>query len=329
MISGARVVVATHAGDIYNSLKTGLEQAGAEVTPRVLTVLNLDNILVKQKRNILIIDTDGIALNHTYIKNLVERHSLLVILMGTDKLKATPFLKPPVNDFFLKPKIADERSIRVLKDSIIRKINDFRMPVLNYLNMTKTVDAGEKVIAIASSTGGTEALEKILRKLPENMPPILVVQHMISGFTKLFADRLNSTCAITVKEATNHEYLQRGLALIAPTDYHMVLVKKNQKLMVECITGAKVHGVMPAADVLFETVAPIARSNAIGVILTGMGADGAKGLMKMRLAGSYNIGQDEKTCTVYGMPKVAHDLGALDKQLPLDMIAQELIDKSR
>ncbi len=328
MIAGTRVIVATFSLQMYKGIKQTLEKEGIEVCDKITSVLNLDNLLLKTKKNVLIVDVDQVILNYKYAKQLTEANKLLVIITASNAAAASPFIKPPINDFFIKPRNMEEGTMRGFVQLIKNKIKDFKIPVLSYMNMSKTVDTNDKIIAIASSTGGTEALEKILHNLPENVPPILVVQHMISGFTKLFADRLNSTCAINVKEASTNDYLQRGLALIAPTDYHMVLVKRNQKLMVECITGTKINGVMPAADVLFDSIAPIMKQNAIGVILTGMGSDGAKGLLKMKLAGSYNIGQDEATCTVYGMPKVAHDLGALHKQLPIERIAQEIIEHS-
>ena len=186
-------------------------------------------------------------------------------------------------------------------------------------------EKGAKVIVIASSTGGTEALQKILMKLKPDAPPIMVVQHMPSGFTKLFADRLNGMCNVAVKEAKNNDYLRAGETLIAPAGLHMTVRLSGGRLMAACFEGQRLNGVIPAADILFDSVADVLRQNAVGVILTGMGADGARGLMKMRLNGAKTVGQDKATCVVYGMPKAAFDLGAIDFQLPLDSIADKMI----
>ncbi|MCL2664738.1 MAG: CheB methylesterase domain-containing protein [Defluviitaleaceae bacterium] len=194
----------------------------------------------------------------------------------------------------------------------------------NFKDLNRMVTEFNKIIAMASSTGGTEALEKIFRALPVDVPPVVVVQHMPSGFTKLFADRLNANHALEIKEAADGDYLMKGRVLLAPADYHMKLVRQCGKLGVRCFTGTKVHGVMPAADVLFESVADISRKNAVGVVLTGMGADGARGLMMMHSQGAKTIGQDKASCVVYGMPKVAKDIGAVDFELPLDQIANKI-----
>ena len=183
----------------------------------------------------------------------------------------------------------------------------------------------DRVIAIASSTGGTEALERIIGELPVTIPPILIVQHMPSGFTKFFADRLNSIFPHDILEAKTGDSLAQGRILLAPANRHMRIVRQSGKLAVECYTGAKIHGVMPAADILFESVAHVVQANAIGVVLTGMGADGARGLMAMRQSGASTIGQDRESCVVYGMPKIAKDLGAVEYELPLDKIAQKIL----
>ena len=179
------------------------------------------------------------------------------------------------------------------------------------------ISKNQKMIAIASSTGGAEALTKVLTELPKDSPPIVIVQHMPTGFTKLFADRLNGICNIEVREAQSNDQIKQGLALIAPADNHMVVKKRGSMFITECFVGKKLHGVMPAADILFESVSNVVKENAVGVVLTGMGADGGKGLKMMKDNGARTIGQNKATCVVYGMPKVAFDLGAVDIELPL------------
>jgi two-component system chemotaxis response regulator CheB len=182
----------------------------------------------------------------------------------------------------------------------------------------------QKVIAIGASTGGTEALKEILVHLPLNVPGLLIVQHMPAQFTKAFAERLNTLCQIEVREAKDGDSVVNGRALIAPGNFHMLLKRSGAKYYVNVKDGPLVHHQRPAADVLFGSVAQYAGSNAIGVILTGMGADGAQGMLKMKETGSRTIAQDEESCVVFGMPKEAIKLGAVERIAPLDRIPQEI-----
>ena len=187
------------------------------------------------------------------------------------------------------------------------------------------VETTNKVIAIGASTGGTEALKVVLTAMPHNAPGILVVQHMPAHFTASFAERLDTLSAITVKEAEDGDSLVNGMALIAPGNYHMLLRRSGARHYVQVKTGPLVHHQRPAVDVLFHSVASYAGSNATGVILTGMGADGARGLLKMKEAGARTVAQDEKSCIVFGMPKEAIKLGAVDKTVPLGLVAKTVL----
>ena len=184
---------------------------------------------------------------------------------------------------------------------------------------------GRKVVAIGSSTGGVEALITVLQKFPKNCPPTVITQHMPSTFTKSFAERLNRICAPVVQEATDGARLEIGKVYLAPGgDRHLQVVNP---LAPSCrlIEREPVNGHRPSVDVLFDSVAELAGRNAVGVILTGMGRDGAAGLLRMRSAGARTIGQNEKTCVVYGMPRVAHEMGAVEQQLPLGSIGDEVL----
>ena len=183
-----------------------------------------------------------------------------------------------------------------------------------------------KIIAIGASTGGTEALKVVLTGMPPNAPGLAVVQHMPAHFTTSFAQRLNELSAITVKEAADGDSLVNGVALIAPGNYHMLLKRSGARYYVQVKTGPLVHHQRPAVDVLFHSVATYAGGNAVGVILTGMGSDGALGLLKMKEAGARTVAQDEKTCVVFGMPKEAIKLGGVDKVVPLENIAGTALD---
>lgn len=186
-------------------------------------------------------------------------------------------------------------------------------------------ETSQKIVAIGASTGGTEALKAVLTKLPPNSPGVVVVQHMPANFTTAFADRLNGLCQIAVREAKDGDTVSTGSALIAPGNFHMILRRSGARYYVEIKNGPMVHHQRPAADILFRSAARYAGTNAIGVILTGMGADGAAGLLEMKKAGASTIAQDEKTCVVFGMPKEAIKLGAVDRILPIDQIAGEII----
>ncbi len=183
----------------------------------------------------------------------------------------------------------------------------------------------DKVVAIGASTGGTEAIKEVICNLPPNMPGTVVVQHMPEKFTAMYAERLNSRCSLEVKEAKDGDRIMPGRVLLAPGGFQMRVVRKGGQYRVSCREEARVSGHAPSVDVLFSSVAREVGSNAYGIILTGMGADGAKGLLEMRQAGAHTLGQDEASCVVYGMPRVAFESGAVEKQRPLDQIAPALV----
>ena len=186
-----------------------------------------------------------------------------------------------------------------------------------------------KVVAIGASTGGIEALEQVFSRLPNKIPPILLVVHLPIGFTKLYATRLSTSYSFIVKEAASGDEVVEGQILIAPAGKHMIVKKELSRLVVHCYSGEKVQYVIPSADVLFESVAKEVGDKSVGVVLTGMGADGARGLKKMRDIGATTIAQNKETCVVYGMPKVAKELGAVEFVLPIFQVAEKIISHSR
>ncbi|WP_126443763.1 CheB methylesterase domain-containing protein [Sulfuricystis multivorans] len=185
-----------------------------------------------------------------------------------------------------------------------------------------------KIIAIGASTGGTEALHTVLSALPADVPPILIVQHMPRNFTEAFARRLDQTTALKVSEAVGGETPQRGCAYLAPGHLHLLLRRRAAGFVLELSADPPVSHHRPSADALFFSVAEAAGPEAIGVILTGMGKDGAKGLLAMREKGAWTIGQDEQSCVVYGMPRAAFELGALSEVAPLAEIAARIAARS-
>lgn len=196
--------------------------------------------------------------------------------------------------------------------------------ILPGLSRPKIFNDTESFIAMGSSTGGTQALQRVLTQLTPNSPGIVIVQHMPKNFTESFARRLDGLCDITVKEAEDGDLIRKGLALIAPGDRHMVVRRKYNKYYVEVVDGPAVSRHKPSVDVLFRSSAVAAGRNAVGIIMTGMGDDGASGLKEMRDTGAFTIAQDQDSCVVYGMPKAAVSRDAVEKVLPLTSIADEI-----
>lgn len=201
-------------------------------------------------------------------------------------------------------------------------------------NVTKTGQAflaksTDKVLVMGASTGGTVALTQIITEFPADIIGSVVVQHMPPGFTKLFSDRLNSISAVQVKEAEEGDRVLQGRILIAPGGFQTEIIRRGGEYRVRIFSGDKVNGHAPSVDVLFESTADQAGPNSIGVVLTGMGRDGAKGLLSMRQKGALTLSQDEESSLIYGMPKEAWDLGGSQKQVKLELMAKEIISTAR
>ncbi|OHD15911.1 MAG: chemotaxis response regulator protein-glutamate methylesterase [Spirochaetes bacterium GWD1_27_9] len=288
----------------------------------------------------------------TFLRKIMSQNPIPVVicssLTGEGSDTAIKALSYGAVEIITKPKVntklfLEESKIRIIdaikgaanarlkKLTFIKDLNpqpkytaDVIIPHSKPKILTETTD---KVIVVGASTGGTEALKDFLEALPLNIPGIVIVQHMPELFTRSFAERLDSLCKISVKEAENGDPVLQGMALIAPGNKHILLKRSGAKYYVEIKEGPLVCRHRPSVDVLFRSAARYAGKNACGVIMTGMGDDGSKGMFEMKESGSYNIAQDENSCVVFGMPKEAIKLGAVDKTLPLNMIALELIKK--
>jgi two-component system chemotaxis response regulator CheB len=239
------------------------------------------------------------------IKTFFEESRILIC----DSVKAASFAKLNRKQYS-KLEVEPKLSVRAV------------VPEPRNRSMIKTTDI---VVAVGASTGGTEALRVFLENLPVDCPGIVIVQHMPEHFTRSFANRLNEICKIEVKEASNGDTVIRGRALIAPGNKHALLKRSGAKYYVEVRDGALVNRHRPSVDVLFSSTAQFAGSNAVGIIMTGMGADGAKGMLEMKNAGAHTIAQDEASSVIFGMPKEAIATGAVDKVVPLNKIASELL----
>jgi two-component system, chemotaxis family, protein-glutamate methylesterase/glutaminase len=295
--------------------------------------------IVELKPDVVCLDVemprmDGI----TFLKRLMHYMPIPVVMVSSltqSGAKTTlEALEAGAVDFVAKPHSHIYDGVESMRDELLNKIKiasrvrvrQRTLQAVQQANTTSLAETTHKILAIGASTGGTEALKDVLMGLPRNAPGTIIVQHMPQNFTRPFAERLNGLCSMEVREARNGDSITPGVALIAPGDYHMVVRRSGARYYVEIGSGDKVSGHRPSADVLFNSVAKIAGANAVGVILTGMGGDGARGLLAMRNAGARTIGQDEASCVVYGMPKVAYDLGAVERQLPLDRIAKGILE---
>ncbi|WP_036234244.1 protein-glutamate methylesterase/protein-glutamine glutaminase [Marinobacterium litorale] len=208
---------------------------------------------------------------------------------------------------------AEDRSVKLTADRVLPPAS------------SRVIETTDRIVAIGTSTGGTQALEAVLTRLPSSAPGIVVVQHMPAQFTRAFAQRLDSLCQVRVKEGENNDRVIPGQVLIAPGGRHMLLRRSGAQYRVEVKDGPLVSRHRPSVDVLFRSVASAAGRNALGIIMTGMGDDGARGLLELHQTGARTLGQNEASCVVYGMPKEAFKLGAVDKELPLSEIPAAII----
>ena len=267
-----------------------------------------------------------------FLKRLLPQYPLPVVVVSSVSVAVFEAMKAGAVDFVTKPNVQSAQAVERFIHELIQKIKiaaKAKIPKFTSQSVTKVVEQATsvegRIIAIGASTGGTEAVFSILKALSSRVPGIVVVQHIPPVFSKMFADRLNATTQLRVKEAESGDYVEQGSVLIAPGGQHMRLKKVGERYRVECFEGEKVNGHCPSIDVLFDSVAKAVGEGAMGVILTGMGYDGAKGLLAMRRKGARTLGQDEKSSVVYGMPKVAFEIGAVERQVPLDTMAQVLM----
>jgi len=306
--------------------------------------------IAKQMPDVITLDIEMPRMDGlTFLQRIMTQHPVPVVICSSLTVKgadttlramqygAVEVINKPksgARQFFEESRIVICDAIRAAAVSRVRRLSDSAKVIEPKLTADAILpqpksglrlQTTQKIIALGASTGGTEAIRSFLEALPYDAPGVAIVQHMPEHFTAAFANRLNETCRVTVKEAKDGDTIIQGHALIAPGNRHMLLQRSGAKYYVALKDGPLVSRHRPSVDVLFRSTARYAGSNAIGVIMTGMGDDGAKGMLEMKHAGAINIAQNEKTCIVFGMPNEAIKLGAVDIVLPLDAIAEKVL----
>lgn len=327
-----KVIVVDDSILFRNLLVQSLEtDPNIQVVAQVQDAYEARDAIIKYKPDVMTLDIELPRMSGIeFLRKLMPQYPLPVVMLSSLSDAVFDALEAGAVDFVSKPANLDRESLsHFMKNELVTKVKIASTAKVGKLkhakihNQSTTLNPATKdrIVAIGASTGGTEAIYEVVKQFKRDIPGVVIVQHMPPGFTKMYADRLNNQCAVAVKEAQTGDKVLPGQVLIAPGDCQMKVVKVGNDYQVECRGTQKVNGHCPSVDVLFNSVAKVAGKKAIGVILTGMGGDGAKGLLEMRKAGAYTIGEDEPSCVVYGMPKVAYDIGAVQYQLPLTSIA--------
>ncbi len=301
--------------------------------------------IVKLNPDVLTLDVempkmDGVE----FLRKLMPQYPIPTVVVSslTQRGKQISFeaLEAGAIDFVPKPSVNLRQGFAEMMKDLIQKIRIASVSDVSHWKNKKVVykpqqktkaleESTDKIIAIGASTGGTEALKAVLTKFPADMPGVVVVQHMPPGFTKMFADTLNNLCKMNVKEGKTGDRIMRGEIIIAPGNFQLQVVRRGGIYEILCLPNDFKHLHCPSIDVMMLSVAKNVGKNAMGAILTGMGKDGSQGLLAMKKAGSFTVAQDEKTSVVYGMPKVAFEVGAVDEVLPLDKIGDRIVSKTR
>ncbi|WP_147535359.1 protein-glutamate methylesterase/protein-glutamine glutaminase [Bacillus marasmi] len=313
-----------------------------EVVGAAQDAFEATDMLLKYRPDVLICDIVMPKMNGIeYTRKLLPQYPIPVIVLSSLSEAALDAIHAGAVDFVCKPNVGSPQEVEKFLYHLINKIKIAsqskiiikQAPEKNETQIKSYTTSKEgKIIAIGASTGGTEALLRLFKQLPRDIPGIVVVQHIPANFSRMFAERLDAQTHFAVKEAEAGDIVEPGKIYIAPGERHMRIIRRGFSIKLDVFKGEKVSGHCPSVDVLFESVAKEIGKKAIGIILTGMGSDGAKGLLSIRQHGGRTIGQDEASSVVYGMPKVAYSIGAVEKQGSIEriptLLLQALINKN-
>ncbi len=340
-----RVLIVDDSALVRMILERGLSQdPGIEVVGTASDPYVARDKIVQLQPDVLTLDVEMPRMDGVdFLRKLMPQHPMPVVMVSSltqrGKQITMEALDAGAVDFVSKPTTDVARGLEGMLMELRAKIKIastanvshwkakrselFNNPVTSSRALSESTD---KVIAIGASTGGTEAIKKVITRFPATSPGVVIVQHMPAGFTKMFSDRLNQLCAMEVREAQSGDRIMPGRILVAPGNFHMRVVRSGGIYKVQCEEGEKVSGHRPSVNVMMHSVAKEVGRNAVGVMLTGMGSDGAEGMLAMRQAGARCIAQDEASSVVFGMPKVAFEKGGAEKLVPLEDIAQATIN---
>ena len=313
-----------------------------EVVGYAINTLDAKNKIPQYHPDVVTMDVEMPGQNGIeFLKQYLPAHPIPVILVSSLNLKVFDALAAGAVDFVRKPDgtTSEATFLAALAQKIIiassaRPRTAAPVPAGGAAaplgasaapNLGASPNLDRVIIGLGASTGGTEATLAVMKRLPADIPPMVIVQHMPPGFTKMYAERLNRLCAMEVREAQSGDELHRGLALIAPADLQCRVVRIGTRYTVNCTPGEKVSGHRPSVDAMFQSMADVVNCKMVGIIMTGMGQDGAVGLLAMRKKGAYTIGQDKESSVVYGMPGVAQNIGAVMIQASCDNISNVLL----
>lgn len=307
---------------------------GIEVVATARDPFEARDLIIKHKPDVMTLDIELPKMSGIeFLRKLMPQYPIPVVMISSLSDKVFDAMNAGAVDFVCKPSNATraeiEEFIRTelpvkIKIASIAKIGNIKKAVADTGERGISITTTNTIVAIGASTGGTEAIASVVKGFGTDIPGVVIVQHMPAGFTEMYANRLNDRCRVRVREAKNGDIVLPGHVLLAPGgDRQMQIVKKGDDYQVLLKEAPKVNGHCPSVDVMFESVAKAAGKHAVGIILTGMGGDGAKGLLQMREAGAHTIGQDEASCVVYGMPRVAYEIGAVEYQVKLDEISDK------
>ncbi|MBW1723570.1 MAG: chemotaxis response regulator protein-glutamate methylesterase [Deltaproteobacteria bacterium] len=339
-----RVIVVDDSALVRDILAQGLAMDPAiEVVAKASDPYVARDQIIKHRPDVLTLDVemprmDGVE----FLRRLMPQYPVPVVMVSAltqrGKQITLDALDAGAVDFVSKPSTDVARGLSNMMMELRTKVKIASTanvshwkskraapPVRSTVTSSALAESTDKVITIGASTGGTEAIKDVVVPLPAACPGVVIVQHMPAGFTKMYAERLNTLCAMEVKEAETGDRVMPGRILLAPGDYHMTILRSGGVYRVDCSKGEKVCGHCPSVEVMMNSVAKNVGANAVGVMLTGMGSDGAGGMLAMREAGARTLAQDEASSVVFGMPKVAYERGGAERLVPLEKIAAEVL----